>query len=40
MKLDQIRFWIKDKSCGGYIKVDCVKEMRVVIRLHIGLTIW
>ena len=26
MKLDQIRFWIKDKSCGGYIKVDCVKR--------------
>lgn len=26
MKIDQIRFWIKDKSCGGYIKVDCVKR--------------
>ncbi len=26
MKIEQIRFWIKDKSCGGYIKVDCVKR--------------
>tara|TARA_Y100000361_G_scaffold138398_1_gene140560 strand:+ start:312 stop:554 length:243 start_codon:yes stop_codon:yes gene_type:complete len=26
MKVEEIRFWIKDKSCGGYIKVDCVKR--------------